>query len=63
MPPQDDANAPREFYNGETGSGQGLNPFWGWSTLAYLMPVEYQLKYDPTDLSKREFLTIEGSSD
>jgi putative isomerase len=51
-------SATREYYNGETGSGQGLNPFWGWSTLAYLMPVEYQLGYDPTDLTRRDFLKI-----
>lgn len=51
-------SATREYYNGETGSGQGLNPFWGWSTLAYIMPVEYQLGYDPTDLTRRDFLKI-----
>lgn len=47
-----------EYYNGETGTGQGLNPFWGWSTLAYVMPVEYQLDYDPTDLTRRDFIKI-----
>lgn len=47
--------ATREYNNGETGGGQGLNPFWGWLTLAYEMPIEYQLDYDPTDLSRREF--------
>ncbi len=51
-------SATREYYNGETGSGQGLNPFWGWSTLAYIMPVEYQLGYDPSDLTRRDFLKI-----
>lgn len=40
----------REYYNAETGMGQGLNPFWGWSSLAYLMPLEYELDYDPTSL-------------
>lgn len=40
----------REYYNAETGCGQGLNPFWGWSTLAYFMPLEYELKYDPTNI-------------
>lgn len=39
----------REFYNSETGSGMGLNPFWGWSTLLYFMPLEFELGYDPTD--------------
>lgn len=43
--------ATREYYNAETGGGQGLNPFWGWSTLAYGMPLEYELGYDPTDLN------------
>ena len=51
--------ATREYYNGETGSGQGLNPFWGWSSLAYVMPVECQLDYDPTDLTRRDFQKIE----
>lgn len=40
----------REYYNAETGNGLGLNPFWGWSTLGYFMPLEYELKYDPTAL-------------
>lgn len=40
----------REYYDGERGIGQGLNPFWGWSALAYLMPLESELGYDPTDL-------------
>jgi hypothetical protein len=29
----------------------GMNPFWGWSSLAYVMPLEYKLNYDPTDLN------------
>ncbi len=41
----------REYYNAETGTGQGLNPFWGWSTLAYMMPVEFELGYNPMDLN------------
>ncbi len=41
----------REYYNSETGQGYGMNPFWGWSSLAYLMPLEYELHYDPTDLT------------
>ena len=41
----------REYYNSETGQGYGMNPFWGWSTLAYMMPLEYKLRYDPTDLN------------
>lgn len=40
----------REYYNSKTGQGYGMNPFWGWSSLAYIMPLEYKLRYDPTDL-------------
>lgn len=38
----------REYYNGETGTGEGLNPFWGWSSLAYVMPLEYEMEYNPS---------------
>lgn len=41
----------REYYNAITGEGYGRNPFWGWSVLAYFMPLEFYLKYDPTKLS------------
>jgi neutral trehalase len=41
----------REYYNAETGAGQGLFPFWGWSALAYVMPLEFEAGYDPTDLA------------
>lgn len=40
----------REYYDAETGVGQGLNPFWGWSALAYTLPLELEACYDPTDL-------------
>lgn len=39
----------REYYNAETGSGQGLNPFWGWSSLALVMQLEFRHAYDPSD--------------
>jgi hypothetical protein len=48
----------REYYNSETGAGQGLNPFWGWSALAYFMPLEYELGYDPSDQTREEILRI-----
>jgi putative isomerase len=40
----------REYYNSQTAHGYGMNPFWGWSSLAYMMPLEYEYHYDPTDL-------------
>lgn len=48
----------REYYNGETGAGQGLSPFWGWSSLGYLMLFEHRTNYDPTDLEQRHFQVI-----
>lgn len=48
----------REYYNAETGCGQGLDPFWGWSALGYFMPMELELKYDPTDLKTEKFQKI-----
>ena len=43
----------REFYNAETGEGLGMNPFFGWSSLAYFLPLELELKYNPTDLKEK----------
>ena len=31
----------REFYDSDTGKGNGMNPFWGWSSLAYVMPIDF----------------------
>lgn len=42
----------REFFNAETGEGYGLKPFYGWSTLAYFMPLEVELAYNPTLIDK-----------
>ena len=44
----------REFYNGESGEGLGLKRFWGWSVLAYVMPFECELGYDPSKLDGSE---------
>lgn len=41
----------REYYNSDSCSGNGLDPFWGWSLLAYFMPLEFELKFDPTKLN------------
>ena len=41
----------REYYTTESKTGCGLNPFWGWSLLAYFMPLEDALGNDPTLLS------------
>ena len=40
----------REYYNAETGGGNGQMQFWGFSALGYAMPLEFELGYDPTDL-------------
>lgn len=40
----------REYYNTESETGNGLNPFWGWSLLAYFMPYEAETGADPTQL-------------
>jgi neutral trehalase len=41
----------REYYDSDTGKGDGRNPFWGWSSLAYVMPLDLVEQYDPTDLN------------
>jgi hypothetical protein len=40
----------REFYNSDTGKGNGMNPFWGWSSLAYVMPLDFIYRYNPMEL-------------
>jgi putative isomerase len=32
----------REYYDAETGEGNGLDPFWGWSLLGHFIPYEEQ---------------------
>jgi hypothetical protein len=41
----------REYYDSDTGKGDGMDPFWGWSALAYVMPLDYANNYDPMDLT------------
>jgi putative isomerase len=48
----------REYYNAENGCGQGLYPFWGWSILAYFMPLEFEMNYDPTNLQNKNIIPI-----
>lgn len=36
----------REYYDAETGEGNGLDPFWGWSLLAHFLPYEEQAAFD-----------------
>ncbi len=42
--------ATREYYDSDTGKGNGMNPFWGWSSLAYVMPLDFVAHYDPMSL-------------
>lgn len=44
----------REYYTTESAVGCGLDPFWGWSLLAYFMPYEYESKFDPTAIQFAE---------
>jgi len=43
--------ATREFYDADTGKRNGMNPFWGWSSLAYVMIFDLEDNYDPTNLA------------
>src|SRR5215469_11431533 len=41
----------REYYDSDTAKGNGMNPFWGWSTLSYVLPLEFESGYNPMDLN------------
>lgn len=44
----------REYYTSDSMRGCGLDPFWGWSLLAYFMPFEAETGYDPTKIVPSE---------
>jgi len=48
----------REYYNSENGCGLGRCPFWGWSTLGYVMKYEYETGCSASDLKCRSFRTL-----
>jgi len=50
----------REYYNGETGAGQGLSPFWGWSGLGYHMKAEVEAGFCHSELANKTFVTLDG---
>lgn len=52
----------REYYNAETGAGIGMDPFYGWSSLSYVLSLDYDLNYDPTDLSNPNIRPLLGIS-
>ena len=44
----------REYYDAISGQGYGMNPFYGWSSLAYYLPLEIETDYNPTDLNIKQ---------
>jgi hypothetical protein len=40
----------REYYNSETGEGEGLGPFWGWSLLGHFFMLEEELEWDINEI-------------
>jgi len=49
----------REYYNGETGACQGRAPFWGWSSLGYIMKAELEGGFCHSDTANTSFVTFE----
>jgi putative isomerase len=49
----DENSVTREYYDSDTGKGNGMNPFWGWSALAYVMPLDELAHYNPMDMHRR----------
>lgn len=49
----------REYFNSTTGEGYGRNPFFGWSSLGYIMPIEFEMGgVTPTTIERSEFSPI-----
>jgi len=53
----------REYYNAETGQGLGMDPFYGWSSIAYFLPLEIKMKYNPTNLSNKKIIQLSKEID
>ena len=51
----------REYYDSDTAKGNGMNPFWGWSALAYVMPLDMKLGYNPMSLTGEVRPLLKGS--
>lgn len=51
----------REYYDAETGLGLGQTHFWGFTALYYGMRLEWQLRYDASniDMPERAIMTTE----
>ena len=41
-----------EYFDAETGEGCGLDPFWGWTLLAYFLPYEEGNSLDITAIGE-----------